>query len=395
MGLYRRHSVASLIFSILAVATLIACNGDNAGDAALKPTLGVLVTQAQQKDVPLSIDMVGSTLGAQDVPIRARVEGFLESMDFKEGTFVKKGDQLYTIDAQPFQAKLVEAQSQLAAAQTNLIKTQSDLARIRPLAEMKAVSEQDLDSAVAQEAAARASVRASEASVDLAEINLSYTRIMAPIAGLIGISEARPGEFVGREPNPVVLNVLSDIDPIRVRFSISEREYLILARTYLSQKGTDSGRKRGENQRDLELILADDSVHPHKGLAIASSQSIDPATGTYSVEATFPNPESVLLPGQFARVRARYQVLENVVVIPRQSISELQGLFRVYVVDSTGTVDVRSVTLGPQTGNEIVVESGIEAGETVIVEGIQKVRPGVTVSTSPFTPPPAPAGHQG
>lgn len=395
MGPYWRQHVVGLIFSIVAVFSLTACNGDNAGDAASKPTLGVLVTQAQQKDVPLSIDMVGATLGEQDVPIRTRVEGFLESMDFREGSFVKKGDQLYTIDAQPFQAKLVEAQSQLAAAQTNLIKAQSDLARIRPLAEMKAVSEQDLDSAVAQEAAARASVRASEAQVELAEIELSYTRIMAPIDGLIGISAARPGEFVGRDPNPVVLNTLSDIDPIRVRFSISEREYLILARTYLSEQGEQPERSKDRNRRDLQLILADDSIHPHKGLAVASSQSIDPATGTYSVEASFPNPENVLLPGQFARVRARYQVLENAVVIPRQSVSELQGLFRVYVVDDAGTVDVRSVTLGPQTGNEIVVESGVEAGETVIVEGLQKVRPGVTVSTSPFTPPPATADQQG
>ena len=391
----RRQAFAGLIFSMLVVFTLAACGGNDSGDTTAKPTLGVLVTQAQQKDVPLSIDMVGSTMGAQDVPIRARVEGFLESMDFQEGTFVDQGDLLYTIDAQPFQAKLVEAQSQLAAAQTNLIKAQSDLARIRPLAEMKAVSEQDLDSAVAQEAAARASVRASEAQVELAEIDLSYTRIMAPIDGLIGISEARPGEFVGREPNPVVLNVLSDIDPIRVRFSISEREYLILARTYLAEQGNQTRRSSGKNQRDLELILADDSIHPHKGLAVATSQSIDPATGTYSVEASFPNPEGVLLPGQFARVRARYQVLDDVVVIPRQAVSELQGLFRVYVVDSTNTVEVRSVTLGPQTGNEIVVESGVEAGETVIVEGIQKVRPGITVSTSPFTPPAPPATQQG
>lgn len=390
-----RRAAIKLSIVFAAAAVLSACGTENTGDAGAKPTLGVLVTQAQQKDVPLSIDMVGSTMGVQDVPIRARVEGFLESMDFPEGTFVKKGDLLYTIDAQPFQAKLVGAQSQLAAAQTNLIKAQSDLARIRPLAEMKAVSEQDLDSAVAQEAAARAGVRASEAQVELAEIELSYTRIMAPIDGLIGISEARPGEFVGREPNPVVLNVLSDIDPIRVRFSISEREYLILARTYQSDDGTQPKRARDESQRDLELILADDSVHPHKGLAIASSQSIDAATGTYSVEASFPNPENILLPGQFARVRARYQVLEDVVVIPRQSVSELQGLFRVYVVDSSGTVDVRTVSLGPQTGNEVVVENGIEAGETVIVEGIQKVRPGVTVSTSPFTTPPAPAGQQG
>jgi membrane fusion protein, multidrug efflux system len=179
----------------------------------------------------LTIEMVGTTLGMQDVPIRARVEGFLESMNFREGTFVARGDLLYTIDPQPFQARVVEAQSKLAGAQTQLAKAGSDLARIRPLAEMKAVSEQDLDGAVAQEAAARAGVRAAEAAVELAEIELGYTRIHAPIDGLIGLTKARAGEFFGREPNPVVLNVLSDINPIRVRFSISEREYLVLART--------------------------------------------------------------------------------------------------------------------------------------------------------------------
>ena len=180
---------------------LEAC-GPGGDSAAPAPALEVLVTDATIRDIPLNLDMVGTTLGIQDVPIRARVEGFLESMDFQEGTFVKKGDQLYTIDPQPFQAKLIEAQSKLAAAHTNQAKAKADLERIRPLAEMKAVSEQDLDGAVAQEEAAQAGVRASEAAVDLAEIELGYARIFAPIDGLIGLSKARPGEFVGREPNP-------------------------------------------------------------------------------------------------------------------------------------------------------------------------------------------------
>jgi membrane fusion protein (multidrug efflux system) len=300
-------------------------------------------------------------------------------MEFQEGTFVKKGDQLYTIDPQPFQAKLVEAQSQLAAAQTALAKAKSDLERIRPLAEMKAVSEQDLDSAVAQEAAARAGVRASEAVVDLAEIELSYTHIMAPIDGLIGLTKARPGEFVGRDPNPVVLNTLSDIDPIRVRFSISEHEYLIMARTYMANSVTGERKKRSGRKRDLVLILADGSEHPQKGKVIASAQSIDIETGTYTIEAAFPNPTRLLLPGQFARVRSLYEVLPGVVVIPRQAVSELQGLFRVYVVNSNNVVEVKTVELGPETGNDIVVEAGLDAGESVIVEGLQKVRPGMTV----------------
>lgn len=371
--------------AVAAVVLLAACDRSGSGQATA-PSLRVLVTESEQRDVPLSIDMVGSTLGTKDVPIRARVEGFLETMEFIEGTFVTEGDLLYTIDPQPFQAKLVEAQSMLAAAQTTLAKSEADLSRIKPLAEIKAVSEQDLDAAVAQEAAARASVRASEASVELAEIELSYTRIMAPISGLIGLTQAKPGEFVGRDPNPVVLNQVSDINPIRARFSISEREYLIMARTYMARHDAKDRKQRGmrsDRPRNMILILADGSEHPEKGSVVAASQSVDQETGTYIMEASFPNPTGVILPGQFARVRAPYETLKNVVVIPRKAISELQGLFRVYVVDSAGLVSVREIGLGPKTGDDVVVESGLETGETVIVEGIQKVRPGMTVEAVP------------
>ena len=392
MPFIRNHQYYRALIRILAggllVVGLVACGPDKES-AVQTQVLEVQVTQATRRDVPLTLDMVGTTLGMQDVPIRARVEGFLETMDFEEGTFVKKGDRLYSIDPQPFQAKLVEAQSQLAAARTNQAKAKADLERIRPLAEMKAVSEQDLDGAVAQEAAARAGVRASEAVVDLAEIELSYTQILAPIDGLIGLTKARPGEFVGRDPNPVVLNTLSDIDPIRVRFSISENEYLIMGRTYMANNNQGNRNRRSNRKSDLVLFLSDGSEHPYKGKVIAAAQSIDFETGTYTLEAAFSNPTKLLLPGQFARVRALYQVLSGVVVIPRQAVSELQGLFRVYVVNTGNVVEVRNVELGPETGNDVVVEAGLEAGETVIVEGVQKVRPGVTVrpeQTSPAGP---------
>ena len=373
---------AAALFLLLA-----ACDAGSGKAPGAAPLLAVQVAEAETRDVPLFLDMVGTTLGTQDVPIRARAEGFVETME---------GDLLYTIDPKPYQAKVVEAQSQLAAARTNLIKAQSDLGRIRPLAEMKAVSEQDLDSAVAQEAATRAGVRANEAAVELANIELSYTRIHAPIDGLIGLTKAKPGEFVGRDPNPVVLNTLSDIDPIRVRFSISEREYLIMARTYMANNSQDNRRnsrdgsrkqqesadeKSGdtERQKDLTLILADGSEHAQKGYVVAASQSINQETGTYTIEAAFPNPKRYLLPGQFARVRAQYQNLENVVVIPRKAVSELQGLFRVYVVSDGDIVEIREITLGPKTGHDVVIEAGLAAGEKVIVEGIQKVRPGMPV----------------
>jgi membrane fusion protein (multidrug efflux system) len=374
-----------LYFSGLLIFGLTACSPENAPQVQ-PPAPEVQVADSVRKDVSLFMDMVGSTLGTQDVSIRARVEGFLESMDFHEGTFVKKGDLLYTIDAQPFQAKLVAAQSQLAAAQTNLAKTKSDLARIRPLAEIHAVSEQDLDGAVAQEAAARANVRANEAGVDLANIELSYTQVHAPIDGLIGLTKARPGEFVGREPNPVVLNVLSDVNPIRVRFSISEREYLIMARTYLATHAPGERPDSTETPPDLTLILADGSIHPYPGRAVATGQSIDQETGTYTVDASFPNPNKILLPGQFARVRALYQVLEDVVVVPRQALSELQGLFRVYIVNSSNVVEIKDVKLGPEAGDDVIIESGLDAGVTIIVEGLQKVRAGMTVNPQPFQP---------
>jgi membrane fusion protein (multidrug efflux system) len=395
---WNRRAFVLASFLLIAASVLVGC-GSGESDPGQVPPLPVHVVDAVRRDVPLMIEMVGSTLGTQDVPIRARVEGFLETMNFEEGRFVKKGDLLYTIDAQPFQAKLVEAQSQLASAQTALAKAAADLNRIRPLAEMKAVSEQDLDAAVAQEAAARAGVRAAGAGVDLANIELSYTRMHAPIDGLIGLTKAKPGEFVGREPNPVVLNVLSDIDPIRVRFSIAEREYLILARTYLESMSDDaqpsgfereqqSGRSPRKN--DLVLILADGSRHDELGAVIAAAQAIDVSTGTYTVEASFPNPTNLLLPGQFARVQAPYQTLTDVVVVPLKAVVELQGRFRVYAVNEANEVEMREVTLGPKKGTDIVIEAGLAGGESVIVEGLQKVRPGMRVNPIEANPEAAP-----
>jgi len=383
---------------LLTAAALTGCDWFGAAPPET-PLMAVQVLEARRTDVPLSIEMVGSTLGNQDVPIRARVEGFLETRDFEEGSFVKKGDLLYTIDPQPFQAKLVEAQSALAAAQTMLAKSAADLGRIKPLAEMNAVSAQDLDSAVAQEAAARAGVNAAQAGVELAEIELSYCRMYAPIDGLIGLTKAKPGEFVGREPNPVVLNTLSDIDPIRVRFSISEREYLVLARGVVNERDAraassrlDEGdaRERRE-QTPLELILADGTVYAQQGYIDGSAQSIDPTTGTFTLEATFPNPRNLLLPGQFARVRTSYKTLEDVVVVPRQAVVELQGRFQVYVVNAENDVVLVNVKTGPIKDNDIVIESGLSGGERVIVEGVQKVRPDMQVDPQPYISPVAPS----
>ena len=378
----RPKKYLTIVTTSLLALFLFACDSSNK-TARETPPLPVRVTQASVQDVQLTVEMVGTTTGTQDVPIRTRVEGYLETMEFEEGTFVKKGDMLYTVDAQPFQAKLVAAQSQLASTQTTLVRTQSDLARIKPLAEIKAVSEQELDSAVAQEAAARAGVRAAEANVELAEIELGYTRIEAPIDGLIGLTKAKPGEFVGRDPNPVVLNTLSDIDPIRVRFSISEQEYLTLARHL--NKGEQRGAEdhNEKSPADLVLLLADGTEHPEMGSVIAGAQSISSETGTFTLEASFPNPDKVLLPGQFARIRANYRQLDDAVVIPRKAVVEMQGRFRVYAVNQQNQVEAIEIELGPATGHDVVVSTGLQGGETIIVEGLQKVRPGMSVSPQP------------
>lgn len=370
---------------------------DFAGEPPAPPPIAVQVITAEAEDFPMVIDLVGSTLGNQDVPIRARVDGFLETINFVEGQEVEKGQLLYTIDPQPFQQILVEAQSQMAAAQTTLAKNASDLRRIKPLAEMKAVSEQDLDAAVANEAAARAGVAAAQAGVELANIELGYTKIYAPISGLLGLTKAKPGEYVGKEPNPVVLNTLSDIDPIRVRFSISEREYLILARGIVAKNESAAGYKgkataeaeatkdnQEKSKTPLTLLLADGSEWPEVGYTDATGQSMDPTTGTFQIEAVFPNPRGILRPGQFARVRAPYETLEDVVVIPKQAVVEIQGIFQVFVVDGESKVQIIIVEKGPERGSNVVITEGLKGGETVIVEGVQKVRPDMIVAPQPF-----------
>jgi membrane fusion protein (multidrug efflux system) len=242
---------------------------------------------------------------------------------------------------------------------------------------MDAVSKQDLDGAIAQFEAAEGSLQAARAQVDQAEIQLGYTRITAPVDGLIGITQAKVGEYVGRSPNPVVLNVVSQTDPIRVRFSINEREYLRFRREFgdrLRDTETDTPRKNG-----LQLILSDGSIHEHRGHIVSFDAAIDSTTGTLTLEADFPNPERLVLPGQFARVRGVLEEREAALAVPQRAVMETQGLFQLAVVGDDGTVDLRRVTMGPRVDDEWIVESGLEPGERVALEGLQRMRPGMKV----------------
>lgn len=334
----------------------------------------VTVLEIVPRTVPLYIEQVGQTRGSIDIPIRARVDGFLQEMHFLEGRPVTKDQLLYVIDPQPFEARLVEAEGRLAQSETSLAKSKSDLDRIRPLAEMDAVSQQDLDGAVAQYEAAIGAVQASRAQVEQAEIELSYTRIKAPVNGLIGITQAKVGEYVS---NSTVLNFLSQAHPIRVRFSINEREYLRFRRELGNTMQELDDEAAGDEV--LELILSDGTVHDHKGYIVNFNAAIDPTTGTLTLEADFPNPDRLILPGQFARIRGVVEERENAVVVPQRAVMETQGLFRVAVVADDGTVELRQVEMGPRIDNEWLVDSGLEAGERIALDGLQRMRTGIVV----------------
>lgn len=342
------------------------------------PPMEIGVVDLVAEDIPIYLDMIGQTLGSVDIPIRARVDGVLEEIHFLEGRRVTEGQLLYVIDPLPYQTRVVEAEGRVAEARTNLAKAESDLERIRPLAEMDAVSQQDLDSAVAQFEAAQGSLQAAEAQLKQANIELSYTRIEAPTNGSIGITEARVGEYVGRDPNPVVLNVVSRTDPIRVRFSINEREYLRFSRE-IAQGLRQEEPTEDPEASHLQLILADGALYEHLGKIVSFDAAIDPGTGTLTLEADFPNPDRIVLPGQFARVRGAVDIREGAVAVPQRAVIELQGLYQVAVVADDGTVEIRSVEMGPRVDSRWIVDSGLEAGERVAIEGLQRLRTGAQV----------------
>jgi len=343
----------------------------------------VKVVEVVQKDVPIYREWVGQTYGAVDIEIRARVNGWLTGMHFQEGSEVKKGALLYTIDDNELKQSVAEARGRLAQAQTLLARAQSDVARYRPLSAAGAVSKRDLEAAEAEEGARKGEVDAARAAVQIAEINLSYATVKAPIDGLIGISAARVGDFVGRPPNAVILNTISRMDSIHVRFSITEQEYMDLARRLEPQrKDTVRGRRVG-----LEMVLADGSVYPFKGSLVFIQRQVDAATGTLQMEASFPNPQRSIRPGQFARIQALFDQRKDALLIPARAVTELQGQYFVFVVDTGNKAQFRKVQLGPKTGSLQVVEQGVTAGERVIVEGIQKVRPDAVVAPAPVLAP--------
>jgi membrane fusion protein (multidrug efflux system) len=335
----------------------------------------VQTAEVTQKDVPIYIELVGATLGSEDVEIRARIEGYLVSMNFTEGSFVKKGQLLYRIDPQPLEAALAEASANLSTARARVDKTNNDVARLTPLAKQQAVSQQELDNAVSAQEAAQAQVAAYEAKLAKTKLDLAYTTITSPIDGLIGTTQKKVGSLVSG--GETLLNTISQINPILFRCAIAEAEYLRLARR-------GAGRDKSQNQKfGVELILADGSVHPHKGRLDSIERAVDPTTGTLSGQFSFPNPERILRPSQYGRARIVTEVKQEAVLVPQRAVQEIQGLYSIMVVKPDDTVEQRMVKAGERVGNLWILDSGAKPGEKVIVEGIQRVRPGVKVSAKP------------
>jgi len=340
-----------------------------AGPAAANlPPLPVVAAEVLVRDQPIYAEFIGQTFGSQDVDVRARVEGFLQTVNFASGQPVKRGDLLYTIDDQPFKSALAQAQGQLAQAQAAWTKTQRDTNRLGPLWLQNAISRQQFDDARSAEENAAAVYQSAQANVDSAQIQLGYTKIYSPLDGLAGENKISEGNLVGRGES-TLLTTISTIDPITVKFSVSEQQYLDWKRK-LGPEADSHAPDAGL----LQLILADGTVSPRRGDVTFADRQVDPRTGTLQLEASFPNPDQLIRPGQFCRVRIPLEVVTNAVLIPQRAVTELQATYSVYVVGADNTAQFRKVSPGPRVGTYYVISSGLQAGDKVILDGIQKLQ---------------------
>jgi membrane fusion protein (multidrug efflux system) len=365
-------------FGLLAVAA-VGCAKHEAAPAAVPE---VYVAEVVQRDVPVYMEIVGQTRGSQDVEIRARVEGYLDRVAFTEGSFVHKGQLLYQIDPKPLEAVLASAKANLATAEARLQKTNTDVTRLQPLAEQQAVSRQELDNALSARDAARAQVDANKAAVEKASLDLSYTRVSSPIDGLVGTTQVKAGNLVGRGES-TLLTTVSQVDPILFRAGISEAEMLRIARDAEQRKEEAAARKSGS----VELLLADGTTYGHKGRLDAVERAVDPTTGTLTVQFSFPNPDRLLRPGQYGRARFVIEERKGALLVPQRAVQEMQNLHSVAVVGEGNAVEFRNVKMGPRVDGLWVVDEGLKPGEKVVVEGLQRLRDGATVSPKPVPPP--------
>lgn len=354
------------ICAALALLPLSACKKPS--PPAAVPPMPVIAAEVLVRDQPIYVEYIGQTLGSRDVEIRARVEGFLETVNFLEGMPVASNALLYTIDARPFQAALSQAQGALAQTQASVDKARRDTNRLGSLWLKNAISRQQYDDALAAEENATGALQSARAATNSAEIQLGYTKIYSPIDGLVGKTEVKAGNLVGRGTS-TLLTTISEVDPISVRFSVSEQQYL----TWKRRHGDDN-RSRDAANGLFELILGDGTLHPHLGSVTFADRQVDAKTGTLLLEVSFPNSDRLLRPGQFARVRFAVEVVTNAVMVPQRAVTELQATYSVFVAGAGGKAEFRKVIPGPRVGTFYVIKEGLKAGEKIVVEGIQKLQ---------------------
>ena len=336
--------------------------------------LEISVTSVLQQDVQLESEYTGQTFGQSDIQINPRVDGIIESMNFKEGSFVKKGQVLYTIDPLPYRAKLNEAEGGAAESQARLSKTKADLDMITPLAKMNAVSQRELISAKAAYNASLAQIKASDASVQNAKIELGYCQILAPISGLIGLSKVRVGDYV--RPGPAsILNTISDLGDVRVRFTISEQEFLRLYREFTKPNSALKG-----SGATVTIKLSDGSTYPQTGKVSFADRQIDPSTGAITFEAAFPNPDKLLRPGQYVKVALLTDIRKEAIVIPQRAVIEVQGIYQVYVVGNDNKVQMQIVKPGPAVKNGYIIEEGLKPGDKIAMGGTSLLKNGSVIT---------------
>jgi membrane fusion protein (multidrug efflux system) len=368
----RRHRI-SLAVTLAAAFALLACSKK---EAPPPPPPSVEVAPVEQKDVPVYQEWIGTVEGFVNADIRPQIEGYLLRQDYKEGAFVRTGETLFQIDPRQFQTALDAAKGTVDRWQATLANSKTTVARYRPLAAQKAISQQELDDAVTQMQTAQANLDSAQAAYEKAKLDLGWTKILSPVDGVAGVAKSNVGDLVNRL---TVMTTVSQLDPIKVYFSPSEQEYLAwVAKNGPVEKSYQAGPKPDAGGK-LELILADGSVFPHRGKPILVGREVDVKTGTIQLAGAFPNPGNVLRPGQYAKVRVSADVKKGAILVPQRAVSELQGSYQVAVVGSDNKVTMKVVKPGLRDGNKWVIDEGLKPGDRIVVEGIQRVRSGMTV----------------
>ena len=378
------------------------CAESKAKPAAPPPPPSVQVTPVIRQDVALYTEAVGSLDGYVNAEIRARVRGILQGQRYKDGAAVKAGQVLFAIDRSEFQIAVESAQAALARAETARVHNKAVLARRTDLGAANVVSKQEVEDADAASRDSEDQVRTARAQLESAKLNLSYTEIRSPVSGVAGLAQVRVGNLVGQD-GPTLLTTVSQVDPIRVNFPLSEIDYVKAAERFKRLEGRDLAwatkqfakmEAGGASDDDaLELLLSDGSVFPHRGVIVAVNRQVDPTTGTIQLQALFPNPGNVLRPGQYGRVRLRRRdVGANALLVPEKALIQVQGTYSLAVVGDGNKVSLKKVEVGPSAGPSRIITSGVNVGDKVVAEGVQKVSDGITVVPQPLAAAPVAPG---